>query len=146
MTEPRVIQGGRSFDDRGDVVYVNDFSFAAVKRFYLVGNYSAGMVRAWHAHRKEEKYVTVVSGAAVVAAVPIDDWTTPSKEAPVSRFVLSSDKPEILYVPAGHANGFMTLTPNARLLFFSGSTLADSLADDIRFDARYWDPWQVTER
>lgn len=146
MSEPKLIPGGRSFDDRGDVVYVNDFDFIDVKRFYVVGNYSTGLVRAWHAHRNERKYVTVISGAAIVAAVPIDDWKNPSKNAPVSRFVLASDKPEILHIPAGYANGFMTLTPNTRLLFFSTSTLNESLADDIRFDARYWNPWQVIER
>ena len=31
-------------------------------------------------------------------------------------------------------------------MFFSTSTLDESLGDDIRFPARYWDPWQVDER
>jgi hypothetical protein len=31
-------------------------------------------------------------------------------------------------------------------MFFSTSTLEESLRDDIRFPARYWDPWQVEER
>lgn len=146
MSEPRLIPGGRAVDDRGEVVFTNDFAFPGVKRFYLIGNHLVGLVRAWHAHRNEEKYVMAISGAAVVGAVRIDDWEHPSKEAKVHRFVLSAAKPEILYVPGGYANGFMTLTPDAKLLFFSTATVEESFADDVRFDARYWDPWQVIER
>jgi hypothetical protein len=40
----------------------------------------------------------------------------------------------------------MTLTGDAKLIFFSTSTLEESLGDDVRFPARYWDPWHVDER
>ena len=88
----------------------------------------------------------VVLGAAVVAAVRIDDWQAPSKDQLVHRYVLSSEQPAILHIPAGYANGFMTLSENTKLLFFSTASLEDSRQDDIRFDARYWDPWGVAER
>jgi dTDP-4-dehydrorhamnose 3,5-epimerase len=117
-----------------------------VKRFYTVRNHHQGFVRAWHGHRREAKYVTLVAGAAIVAAVKVDDWERPSKDLPVARYVLSAARPRILHIPAGHANGFMSLTDDARLMFFSTSTLADSQGDDIRFDARYWDAWTVEER
>lgn len=143
---PRLIEGGLGVDDRGFVGFVNDFDFAGVKRFYTVTNHRAGFVRAWHAHRREVKYVTVVQGAAVVGAVRIDRWDAPSREAKVHRYVLSSTKPGVLYVPAGYANGFMSLTDNAILAFFSSATLDESQEDDVRYDSRYWDIWQVVER
>lgn len=151
MTEPvvevpRLIEGAKTVDDRGSVSFVNGFDFAGVRRSYLVANHRQGFVRAWHAHRREAKYVTVVSGAAVVAAVAIDDWDRPSKAAEVHRFVLSADRPAVLYIPAGHANGFMSLTGDAKLMFFSTSTVEESREDDVRFDARYWDAWSVEER
>ena len=145
-TAPYVIEGGLAVDDRGDVAFVNDFHFDGVKRFYLVSNYRAGFVRAWHAHRRESKYVTVVQGAAVVAAVAIDDWDRPSKTAQVHRFVLSAQKPSILFIPAGYANGFMSLTPDTKLLFLSTATVEESRSDDVRYDARYWNAWDVVER
>ena len=40
----------------------------------------------------------------------------------------------------------MSLTDDLKLMFFSTSTLEESAADDIRFDSRLWDIWQVTER
>lgn len=143
---PLLSQGGLSVDDRGDVAFVNDFGFERVKRFYMVSNHRSGFVRAWHAHRREAKYVMLVQGAAIIAAVLIDDWDRPSKEAPVHRYVLSSDKPAVLYIPAGYANGFMSLTADAKLMFFSTSSIEESHGDDVRYDAYYWNPWQVVER
>jgi dTDP-4-dehydrorhamnose 3,5-epimerase-like enzyme len=144
--EPKLLVGDLAVDDRGEVGFVNDFDFAGVKRFYTVRNHRQGFVRAWHAHKKEAKYVTVTAGAAVVAAVKVDDWERPSKDLKVARYVLSAARPRVLYIPAGYANGFMSLSDDARLMFFSTSALADSLGDDIRFDARYWDVWSVEER
>jgi dTDP-4-dehydrorhamnose 3,5-epimerase len=87
--EPELINGGLSVDDRGQVSFANDFNFKDVKRFYMVSNHKQGFVRAWHAHKKEAKYVLVVKGAALVGAVAIDDWDKPSKDAEVKRFTLS---------------------------------------------------------
>jgi dTDP-4-dehydrorhamnose 3,5-epimerase len=143
---PRIIEGGLGIDDRGEVAFVNDFHFEGVKRFYMVSNHQAGFVRAWHAHRREAKYVTVVQGAAIVAAVAVDNWKQPSKSAPVNRYVLSAQKPAVLYIPPGYANGFMSLTSDTKLIFFSTSTAEESRIDDVRYDARYWDVWQVIER
>ena len=144
--KPVLLQGGLAVDDRGEVGFVNDFSFRGVKRFYTVSNHRAGFVRAWHGHRREAKYVTAVVGSAVVAAVKIDDWETPSRELPVDRFVLSARKPAMLYIPSGYANGFMSLTDDLKLIFFSTSSVEESMGDDIRFDSRLWDPWHVAER
>lgn len=144
--EPTLIDGGLAVDDRGQVSFVNGFDFKGVKRFYMVANHARGFVRAWHAHKKEAKYVLVVKGAALVGAVPIDDWDKPSKRAEVKRFVLSEKNPKVLYIPAGYANGFMSLTKDAQIMFFSTSTLDESLNDDFRYDARYWDIWSVEER
>lgn len=142
----RLIEGGLVVDDRGAVSFINDFNFSDVKRFYVVTNHRAGFVRAWHAHRHEAKYITVLRGAAVIGAVKIDDWTKPSRDKPVSRYVLSSNKPSAIYVPAGYANGFMTLVEDTILVFFSTTTVEESRGDDVRYDARYWDIWQVVER
>ncbi len=146
MSELRLIKGGLAVDDRGQVSFVNDFDFADVKRFYAVENHRSGFIRAWHAHKKESKYVMVVKGAALVGAVEIDDWDNPSKDATVERYILSERSPSVLFVPAGYANGFMSLTPDTKIFYFSTRSLEDSLGDDIRYDARYWNPWTVEER
>ena len=146
MVEPKLWRGALAADDRGEVAFVNDFDFAGVKRFYLVSNHRAGFVRAWHGHRHESKYVTVVQGAMLIACVKVDSWDKPSPDLPVQRFVLSAKAPAVLFIPAGYANGNMSLSPDAKAMFFSTSTLEESKGDDIRFEARLWDPWAVEER
>lgn len=143
---PVLIPGGLAVDDRGTLRFANEFQFDGVRRFYMVSNHSVGLVRAWHAHRHEAKYVFVVSGAAIVGAVEIDDWSLPGKDMEVQRYVLSADKPGILFIPPGFANGFKSLTQDTRLMFFSTATLEQSRRDDVRYDAHYWDIWSVEER
>ncbi len=146
MEEPKIIQGGLSIDDRGEVAFVNDFNFEKVKRFYTVSNHAQGFVRAWHAHKNAAKYVMVVSGAALIGVVPIDNWDAPSKTAKAYRFVVSAHKPAVVYIPAGYANGAMSLTKDAKIMYFATDTLEETKLDDYRYDARYWDIWNAEER
>ena len=90
--------------------------------------------------------MTVVQGSALICAVKVDDWASPSRTAQIHRHVLSAPKPSVLFIPAGYANGFMSLSEDAKLMFFSTATVEESRNDDIRFDSRHWDPWPVVER
>lgn len=140
------IEGGLLVDDRGEVAFVNGFAFEGVKRFYTVSNHRVGFVRAWHGHKRAGKYVLVVKGAALVGAVAIDNWDTPSKAARVERFVLSAHKPALVCIPPGYANGAMTLTAGTKIMYFATDTLEETKQDDYRYDAKYWDIWRVEAR
>ncbi len=142
----RFIPGDTVIDDRGRVRFCNDFDFAGVSRFYVVSNHQPRFVRAWHGHKEEDKYVFVASGAALIAAVKVDDWDAPDRSAAIERLVLSEDKPGILKIPGGHAHGSMTLAPHTRLFFFATSTLEESSRDDYRYPYDYWNPWDVPPR
>ena len=146
MEDPKLINGDIIIDERGSISFVNDFDFNGIKRFYTIQNHKRGFVRAWHGHKNEAKYFTVVKGDALICAVKIDNWKNPSKDLKINRFVLSEKKPSILFLPAGYANGAMSLTPNTKIMVFSTSTLQESQTDDIRFNSRYWDPWKIEER
>ena len=146
MAEPKLITGGLSIDDRGEVGFVNDFDFGNVKRFYTLSNHQKGFIRAWHGHKNESKYFYTAKGAALICAVEIDNWDKPSKDLKVHRFVLSEKSPSILFIPKGYANGFMSLNDDTKIIVFSSSELKDSIKDDYRFEARYWNPWHIEER
>lgn len=147
---PTLIEGSIAIDDRGSVSFVNGFDFAGapmmppVRRFYLTRNHRLNFVRAWHGHKKESKYVIAVSGAALVCTVGISG-EYPALADP-DRFVLSASRPAVLFIPPGYANGWMSLTEDAQLLWFSTATLDESSKDDCGFPARYWNPWEVKER
>ena len=135
----KLIDGGLAIDDRGTVRFVNDFNFHGVKRFYQVENHRKGFIRAWHGHKKEGKYVYVSSGTALVGVVDL-------KTQKVKKFILSDKKPQVLWIPANHANGFMNLEDSTDILFFSTSTLKESSGDDIRFPYDQWNIWDIEYR
>lgn len=142
MDNPTIIDGGKAIDDRGSLCFVNDFDFSDVKRFYQVENHRRGFIRAWHGHEKEAKYVYVARGAALVAAVEMENKDLHNPHT----FVLSSDQPKILYIPPGYFNGFKTLVEGTIIQFFSTSTLEESKGDDVRLPYDYWDIWQEDYR
>lgn len=115
-------------------------------RFYLVRNHAQHFIRAWHGHKYERKLVSVVSGVALVCCVRIDDWNHPSPGLEVHRYVLSAERPSVLYVPPGFANGSMNLNPDTTVCYFSDIAAEDAASDDFRFPARLWNPWDVVER
>ena len=136
--KPSKIQGDLSKDERGVVKFINNFKFEGIKRFYIVENINTEIIRAFHGHMKEAKYVFVVSGSILLCTVFLDDKKNPSKENKVEKFVLKSNSPEILYIPPSFANGFRTLEEDTKVIFFSTTTLEESLADDYRFPSNYW--------
>ena len=145
-SEPTVLNGGHYIDDRGTVSFFNEIDLTEWKRFYVVSNHQIGFIRAWHGHKHECKMVIPLAGASLVASVKIDDWDNPKTDVPPHKFVLSADSPRSLFIPNGYANGFKTLTADAKLLFLSSSTLEESAADDYRFDWKLWNSWEIEYR
>jgi len=139
MSLTKLFNGGVSVDDRGSVRFVNDFNFEGVKRFYQVENHSRGFIRSWHGHKKEGKYVYVTNGSALVGVVNME-----TEE--ISKFVLSSQTPKVLWIPPGNFNGFKSLEENTKIIFFSTSTLEESLGDDIREGHDKWNIWNEDYR
>lgn len=151
---PVMMDGGLSVDDRGSLRYINDLDFSSfgIKRFYQVDNNESNHTRAYHGHLKENKIVYVPRGSAIIVGIPLSlrDNGTPfiSKFAKVCRHVLSSDKSQALWIPAGYANGFKTLNKDTIVMFFSDLILDDSKGDDYRFslDALDNNPFEIEVR
>ena len=143
---PTLFPGIKYFDDRGFLSFCNELDLTPIKRQYFVSNFSNGFKRAWHGHKKESKLVSVIRGAALIACVRIDNWENPSPELKIHKYVLSGEKPQWLSIPAGYANGFMTLLPETELQFLSDKSVLESEGDDFRFPVNYWNPWVIEER
>ena len=138
--------GEITIDDRGELIFCNNFDMKKIKRFYHISNFSTPFVRAWHGHKIEDKYIMITKGSALIAAVQVDDWKSPSKSLNIKTFLLNDKKPKLLFIPGGHAHGYKTLLPDTRLVIFSTATLKESLKDDYRYEAYYWNPWKIKER
>ena len=120
-TVPTILPGGCAVDDRGELSFINGFPLNKFKRFYTVSNHSQGFIRAWHGHMLESKVFFVLNGSILACAVKMSDKVSPDKDQVVERKVLSSKSPSGFFIPAGYANGFMSLTEDAQLIVFSNT-------------------------
>ena len=136
MDKPLLLKGDMFIDARGTLRFVNDFDFKHVKRFYQVENHARGYIRAWHGHKKDQKYVYVASGSILIGAAHLE-----TEE--LQAFILSAEKPSVLWIPANYANGFMTLQEDTRVIFFSTLTIQETKHDEIRFPYDKWNIWHI---
>ena len=143
-----IIDGDISIDDRGKLSFVNGFNFLNVKRFYQVENFNLNVVRAFHGHMREEKYVYVSSGSIILCLAKLSADKTLNKKDKPERIVLSATKPKIVHIPSGYANGFKVLEENTKIIFFSTTTLEESSGDDYRFPYDYFGKsiWNIDNR
>src|SRR3989344_5243217 len=100
-----LISGDSCIDERGTLRFINDFDFKGIKRFYQVENHRVGFIRAWHGHKRENKNMYVASGSVYVGVVDLE-----TEE--IQKFILSAEKPRILWIPPNAAHGYMNLEEN----------------------------------
>ncbi len=139
---PQIIQGGTHEDERGRLIFFNEFDMAGVRRFYVIEHTSVEIVRAWQGHKKEEKWFCVISGGFKVALVQPDDWEKPSVELKPEEYVLKAEDNRVLYIPGGWANGFKALSAGSKMMVFSSFTVDESSNDNFRFDKSMWYDWK----
>ena len=139
--QPEVISGSVHTDQRGSISFVNDFTFAGIKRFYTIEPADSTIIRAWQGHRYESKWFHVVAGSFKVVAVKVDNWESPSDGCEMFEYDLSAGTPAVLHIPSGYANGFKALEPGSRVMIFSDFTVQQSVGDDYRYDQNKWYNW-----
>lgn len=140
-TKPKLIEGGVFSDDRGVLQYVNDFNLAEIKRMYFITHPLTKTVRAWQGHKIERRWFFCVKGAFKVKLVKIDNWENPSDSCQIFEYNISEDKPQILYIPNGFANGFKATEKDSKLMILSDYGLNQVKDDDYRFDSNKWINW-----
>lgn len=134
-----------------------------IKRAYFIENSQKGVVRGLHYHEREAKYFVVIQGLAKFVTIPLtqtdmnflNEHTDPLRypktreleKLDASSFVLSDRNAQMLAVPPGYANGWMSLTDDCLLLALSSSTFEESKNDDRRLDPYvFGDVWSVGAR
>jgi dTDP-4-dehydrorhamnose 3,5-epimerase-like enzyme len=135
---PKIIQGGNFSDYRGTISHVNDFSFVAIERFYIISNSDENPVRAWQGHKLDTKNFYCITGAFKIHFVKIDNWETPPKDLVIETVIVSASESKIVHIPAGYVNAIQSLEKNSKLISFSTLPLANVNGDDVRYDLNYW--------
>ena len=134
-------------DDRGFLTQIlpeGDESFQ-IKRIYSTGNFSKGVIRGFHKHKREKKAFFVPAGVAKFVAV--DDRKDSKTYKQIDTFVLSPLNPSVLIVPTGVYTGWMSLQDGTVVIGISSEIFDKDNPDDERLDPHaYGDVWKVKDR
>jgi len=114
-------------------------------RSYSTGNFSKGIIRGFHKHKKEIKAFFVCSGAAKFVAVDDRKESVTYKE--INTFILSTLNPSVLIIPTGVYTGWMSLKDETVVLGISSEPFNQDKPDDERLDPfSFGDVWKVKDR
>jgi len=152
MVEPYLEHVPLYEDDRGSVYCALDNigdggrrPQYSIKRTYVVHNWKAGLIRAWHGHEHGWTGLHVIQGVAKLIAKPI----RPHESILGKAVILSDRRPGIFWVPPGYYNGSMSLVDNTKILVYSTLSFDEVKQDDVRkqlTDDEIGNLWKVKNR
>ena len=120
---------------------------STIKRSYFVRNFSKSVVRAWHYHSREWKVMLAIKNSFQIMAVKAVQVGNQLVADKVYSFVSSDKRPLLICIPPNFYNGNMSLEDDSILVVYSNSTTDESMKDDTRLPANYWDGlWTVCSR
>lgn len=129
--------GKKHIDERGEIIFANDFDLTSFIRCYHITHTSIDIIRGWQGHFKERKAFMITKGSFLIQWVLLEN-ENPRMEAPTNSIILSSAEPSVLILPAGLANGFKALEKNSSMMVFSDMNVRESKKDDYRWDSNYF--------
>ncbi|WP_289663029.1 WxcM-like domain-containing protein [Flavobacterium panacagri] len=135
--EPKLINGNSHSDQRGTLLYNNEFDASMVKRIYIIENESPEFIRGWQGHQIEQRWFSVVSGKFKIQLIKIDNWETPSLDLENFTYLIDSEKLNVLHVPKGYVSSIQSLEFNSKLLVMADYLLGE-IQDEYRYDIDYF--------
>lgn len=134
---PQIITGGKHYDERGSLLYNNDFGFLSIKRMHCIENADTEFIRGWTRHRIEQRWFCVIHGRLILRLMKIDNWQNPSKESDILEFELDADRLNIFHMPKGYASASQAKEKKSRILVMADHLLGE-IDDDYRFPINYF--------
>lgn len=134
---PQIIQGNAHTDHRGTLYYNNDFNASAIKRIYFIENIDTDFIRAWQGHKIEQRWFSAANGSFEIKLIEVDSWDAPSTGLEQHVFTISSEKLDVLHIPAGYISSIRALSDDAKLLVMADYGLGE-IKDEYRYDAGYF--------
>lgn len=136
-SRPSIIKGNSYTDDRGTIVFNNNYDAIEVKRIYFIENKDVNFVRGWQGHRIEQRWFSAVQGSFKIVIIAIDDWEKPSNTLAKEEFILKACNFDVLHIPQGFITSIQALEDDARLMAMSDYNLGE-INDEYRLDINYF--------
>lgn len=138
VEKPFIILGNKHTDAKGDIGFVNEFDMKEVRRFYRIRISDSQLKRGWRAHKIEQRWLSVLSGAFNVQVIKIDSWENPAKTLQSQSYNLTNNN-SVLHVPRGYATCIEALEPNSEMILFADSLIEDAEKDNYLLPVDYFD-------
>ncbi|WP_316790845.1 WxcM-like domain-containing protein [Pedobacter frigoris] len=135
---PALIPGGQHTDSRGTLTFLNDFDMSEVKRFYMIQNRDTAVIRAWRAHKIEQRWFYAINGEFLIRAVKIDNFDAPDNDLPIEEYTISAISNQVLHVPLGYATSVQAITNESKLLVFADYGIENAKFDDYLYPQDYF--------
>ena len=134
---PTIMKGNSHTDDRGIILFNNEFNATEVKRIYFIENKDTRFKRGWQGHKIEQRWFSAVQGSFKITTIAIDDWENPSQTLEQVEYILQVSNFDLLHVPKGFVTSIQALEEKARLMTMSDYCLGE-IRDEYRFDIDYF--------
>lgn len=138
MGNHSVLLGATHEDERGKLLFFKTLDLSQIKRMYQIEPANESVIRAWQGHKVEKKWFYCLQGSFIINLVKVTNFEHPDTDATISKKIISSNTPTVLYVEGGYASGIKATLPNSKVLVFSNFTTAQSKYDDFRFEPHFW--------
>lgn len=132
------ITGSRHQDERGVITYNNDFDASQIKRIYTIENHSTDFIRGWQGHKVEQRWFACMKGSFEISVIMVDDFTNPSKNLIIQKYLLTDDVLTYLHIPSGCITAIQAKEDGSKLLVLADYGLGE-INDEYRFDLNYFE-------
>ncbi|MFY1045471.1 WxcM-like domain-containing protein [Chryseobacterium sp. GP-SGM7] len=124
-------------DDRGIITFNNEFNASEIKRIYTIENHSTDFIRGWQGHKIEQRWFACMKGSFEISVIEVDDFTKPSKDLTIQKYLLTDEVLTYLHIPAGCITAIQSKSLDGKLLVLADYGLGE-IADEYRFDLNYF--------
>ncbi|KPH13678.1 WxcM-like domain-containing protein [Chryseobacterium sp. ERMR1:04] len=138
MSIPRIIEGGKYSDERGNLFFNNNFDASEIKRIYFIENKDIDFIRGWTGHQIEQRWFSAVQGSFIIRLLKIDNWDNPNKEVEILEFELKSQQLNVLHIPKGFATAVQAKDDGSKLMVMADYSLGE-VKDEYRFEINYFE-------
>jgi len=131
------ITGSRYQDDRGIITYNNDFDASQIKRIYTIENHSKDFIRGWQGHKVEQRWFSCMKGSFEISVIVVDNFTNPSKDLIIQKYLLTDDVLTYLHIPSGCITAIQAKEEGSKLLVLADYGLGE-INDEYRYSLEYF--------
>ena len=132
-----LLVGKKHQDERGIITYNNDFDASQIKRMYTIENHSTDFIRGWQGHKVEQRWFACMKGSFDISVIVVDNFTNPSKDLIIQKYLLTDEVLTYLYVPSGCITAIQAKEEGSKLLVLADYGLGE-IDDEYRYSLDYF--------